>query len=805
MPSIPRPTRPGPRSAVLLVAAALVLGAALVTAQDVAGRMNDAASAEAARSAETIVRGTVDPLLTDSTMTQPGGAQGTEIDRLLENLVRPGGLVRIKIWAPDGTVVYSDLPALRGQKFDVDEDLQAALDGAVASDLKRGESDSAENVFDHGLADDLLEVYLPITGADGTVVGAYEIYEDAAPIVARVDATRGAVFLIAGLTATGLMFLLLFAFAGTSRLLTLQNRQLLELTTDLRRREARFRSLVQNSSDAFAVLDADGTIRYESVAVERVLGRPPVEGGERTFEADVHPDDRPHVARAMAYVATSPHAERRFECRAGHTDGTWRTLEVVAKNLLDDPAVDGIVVNHRDVTERKVLEDQLIQQAFHDPLTRLANRALFGDRVAHALRRRRRQRRGVAVLFVDLDDFKTINDGLGHGAGDEVLQEVAMRLRSTLRPGDTVARLGGDEFAFLLEDISDVDDARRVAERVTDALSPPITVERSELTVKASIGIALADDDDVAASDLLRDADAAMYTAKRRSRGGYEVFEPAMHAAAVTRLELEADLRRAIERSEFVLYYQPIVQLGSGAVTGFEALIRWIHPTRGFLPPADFIPVAEQTGLIVPIGRWVLEQACEQARVWAAMSRGRSGVTVSVNLSPRELRETTLVAGVGEILRRTGCDPASIVLEITETSMVEDAESTLGTLHALKALGVRLAIDDFGTGYSSLSYLRRLPVDILKIDRSFVSAAGSGERELALVDAVFRLGRTLGLETIVEGVEDPEQRDRLVRLGCELGQGFLFARPMDGSLATDLLLEGPSGRTTGTDGGRAVA
>ncbi len=774
------------RPAVLVVASVLVLGAAFITADDAAHRVTQAAGIEAARSAETIVRASVDPLLAESTMGDPGGASGSAIDNLLQRLVQPGGIARIKLWSPTGTVLFSDLPEIRGRAFDVDDDLQEALDGGTSSDLKFGTSQAAENAFDVGLPDDYLEIYLPVRASNGTVIGAYEIYEDASSIIDLIEATRRDVFIVAGLAATVLLLMLWGAFNATSRTLASQNGRLVELAADLRAREARFRSLLQNSSDAQAILDADGRVRYESVAVERILGHPAADWEGRGFASVVHDEDRRSVEQALADLASGQGSERRFEARVKHADGTWRMLEAIGRNLLEDPAVAGIVVNHRDITERKVLEAQLTRQAFHDALTGLPNRALFTDRVSHALRRRGRQHRGVVVLFVDLDDFKSINDSLGHQAGDRVLQEVAERLRTTVRPGDTVARLGGDEFAFLLEDVADPADGDQVAERVALALAAPLAVGGVEVALRASVGIAMAADGD-AAADLLRDADTAMYTVKAHGGGAYERFEPAMREAAITRFELGADLRRAIERGEFVLHYQPVVDLRAGTILGFEALVRWQHPTRGLLPPAAFVPAAEATGLIVSIGRWVLEESCRQAHLWQLANHVDPPLTMSANLSARELREPGLVENVAAILQRTGVDPATIVLEITETSMVEDADGAIATLQALKALGVRLAIDDFGTGYSSLSYLRRLPVDVLKLDRSFVVPAGRGDRESALVDAVFRLGRSLGLVTIAEGIEDTEQRDRLISLGCSVGQGYLFARPMAETAAAEFL------------------
>jgi diguanylate cyclase (GGDEF)-like protein/PAS domain S-box-containing protein len=798
-----------------VLSAGLVLGAAVVTAENAAGHVRAAGAREAQRSAEVVVRSSVDLLLTDEAMHEPGGANGQAINALLERLVYDGGLLRIKIWSPDGTILFSDLPELRGATFAVEHDLAEALDGEVEVEFVDGDELAGENASERGIADSVLEVYLPILAPTGEVVAAYEIYEDATPIEALVETTRGDVFLVAVLVAVLLLLLLMIAFTTSSRLLAGKNRRLADLANDLRQREARFRSLVQNSSDAFAVLGADGVVRYESDAVERVLGYEAAGRSGTTFLDLAHTDDREAAEAALAEVVEAPESDRRFDVRLRHADGSWRDVECVAKNLISDSAVGGIVVNYRDVTERRALEDMLVHQAFHDPLTRLANRALFGDRVAHALSRRHRDRRPLIVMFADLDDFKTINDSLGHEAGDQVLIEVARRLQSAIRTGDTVARLGGDEFAFLLEDVVDRADGEQVAERIIEALEGPIRIGNADVVVGASIGIAVGGDRRADASTLLRDADVAMYTAKRRHRGGYVLYEPTMHAAAVARLELEADLRHAIENEDFVVHYQPIVALGDGRITGFEALVRWRHPRRGLISPDQFIPIAEATGLIVPIGRWVIREACRQARAWQTDLHPEPPVTMSVNLSVRELHDPGLVDHVETVLRETGLDASLLVLEITETSMVDDADETLATLHALRALGVRLAVDDFGTGYSSLSYLRRLPIDVLKLDRSLIASSNEAGRDAALVDAVFRLGADLGLQTIVEGVEEPEQRARLVALGCQLGQGFLFARPMDGLAATEALTETLRDSTTTagqapepTDGpasGRAVA
>jgi diguanylate cyclase (GGDEF)-like protein/PAS domain S-box-containing protein len=784
-----------------VLAAGLVLGAAVVTAENAAANVRAAAASEARRSAEVVVRSSVDLLLTDEAMHTPGGDTGQAINALLERLVYDGGLLRIKIWSPDGTILFSDLAELRGSTFAVEHDLAEALEGTVEVEFVRGDELTGENASERGLADRVLEIYLPIQSPTGEVVAAYEIYEDAGPIEVLVSTTRRDVFLVAVLAAALLFLLLMIAFTASSRMVATKNRKLADLANDLRHREARFRSLVQNSSDAFVVLGADGVISYESDAVERVLGYEAKARAGCAFLDLAHVDDRESAQSALEEVADEADSERRFDLRLRHADGSWRNIECVAKNLLGDPAVGGIVVNYRDVTERRALEEMLVHQAFHDPLTRLANRALFGDRVSHALSRRHRDRRPLIVMFADLDDFKTINDSLGHEAGDQVLIEVARRLQSAIRTGDTVARLGGDEFAFLLEDVVDRSDGEQVADRVLEALEGPIRVGNADVVVSASIGIAVGGDRRADASTLLRDADVAMYTAKRRHRGGYVLYEPTMHAAAVARLELESDLRSAIDHEDFTVHYQPIVTLGDGRITGFEALVRWRHPRRGLISPDQFIPIAETTGLIVPIGRWVLREACRQARRWQVDLQPDPPVTMSVNLSVRELHDPGLVDHVAAVLAETGLDPTLLVLEITETSMVEDADEMLATLHALRALGVRLAVDDFGTGYSSLSYLRRLPIDVLKLDRSLVSSSDEAGRDAALVDAVFRLGADLGLQTIVEGVEEPEQRARLVALGCELGQGFLFARPMDGAAATDVLRDATLRGATGSGAG----
>jgi diguanylate cyclase (GGDEF)-like protein len=429
------------------------------------------------------------------------------------------------------------------------------------------------------------------------------------------------------------------------------------------------------------------------------------------------------------------------------------------------------------VTDARMVDDAR-HRAMHDSLTGLPNRALFIDRLAHALASARRRRTGVAVLFLDLDNFKVVNDSLGHTAGDDLLLAVGGRLRETLRRSDTIARFGGDEFGILVEDVEHERDAIRVAEQVAALFVHPFSLDAREHFVSASIGIAISD----AAADkpdtLIRNADAAMYRAKSHGRGGYELFDEIMRARALERLRIESELRAALTRDELRLVYQPIVSLATGAVTGAEALVRWQHPERGELAPAEFITVAEESGLIVRLGEWVLTAACEEAARWAAMRPDGPPLNVSVNLSARQVAESRLAEVVAEALERSGLDPANLVLEITESVLLEDADTPKDTLRAVKDLGVRLVLDDFGTGYSSLGYLKRLPLDGLKIDRQFVAGLGTDSDDTAIVSAVTGMAHGLGLTVIAEGVETEGQRDALRALGCQRAQGYLFWRPV---------------------------
>ncbi len=539
------------------------------------------------------------------------------------------------------------------------------------------------------------------------------------------------------------------------------------------------------------VWDLDTGVQVWSDEMYRIFGYAP-QAFVPTFETflnAVHPDDRVRVG-ATVHRALSARDHYSIDHRILQPDGTSRIVHEQGEVISDEHRPRRMIVAVHDITERKALEERLAHQAYHDALTGLPNRAFFLDRLQSALAHTSQQRRSVAVLFLDLDRFKVINDSLGHEAGDRVLVVVAERLRASLRSGAVAARFGGDEFTILLPEVGDVYEVCRAAERILAAVRAPFALDDGhEASVTSSIGIVLNDDAHPAPADLLRDADVAMYRAKQSGKACYKVFDTSMHAWAVARLDLERDLRQAIARGEMRLYYQPIVRLATRRIVGLEALLRWQHPQRGTILPAEFIPLAEETGLIVPLGRWALRTACRQAATWHRAHPSGDPVAINVNLSATQFQQPNLIAEVADALRATGLDPHHLVLEITESVMMADGESTGATLTKLKALGVRLAIDDFGTGYSSLSYLNRFPVDILKIDRSFVARLGEDGEGASLARAILSLGHGLGLRVIAEGIERGKQAAQLRMLGCELGQGYHFAAPLASEAAGRLLAE----------------
>jgi diguanylate cyclase (GGDEF)-like protein/PAS domain S-box-containing protein len=550
-----------------------------------------------------------------------------------------------------------------------------------------------------------------------------------------------------------------------------------------RANEARFRSLVENASDMILLVGEGGRIRFHTPSAERYFGRD-VDGAPLLDL--VHPDDR-QVAQALVSDAFArPGTTCGAEWRVSPDGEEWQFVEARANAVPGDPHLSGTVLTLRSVHERKVLEERLAYQAFHDPLTRLANRVLFAERLEHALQRARRGSRAVSVIFVDLDDFKNVNDSLGHEAGDELLVELARRVLGCVRVGDTAARLGGDEFAVLVEESGAPETALGVAERLQKAVRVPFGVAGREIVLGASMGIASSGHGETA-GDLLRNADVAMYRAKHGGKGQVVRFEAAMHAAVAERLELEGDVRGALSRGELALVYQPIVALATGRVVGAEALLRWDHPARGRLGPAEFFAVAESAGVMPEIEAWVVEEACRRAGEWPVLDEPGQLPLLSVNVSARLLAGPDLVAMVERAAAASRLPPGRLVLEITEGAAVGDAPNTFRAMRRLRATGVRLALDDFGTGYSSLGYLGQMPVDVLKLDKRFVDGVAGGVDGHLLTRGILDLARALGKLVVAEGIERPEQAARLREHGCTLGQGFLFSRPVEADALRALL------------------
>ena len=545
-------------------------------------------------------------------------------------------------------------------------------------------------------------------------------------------------------------------------------------TDNLKSSEARFRSLVQNSSDVITLLDEQGRISYVSPAVEKLLG---YESGtllNTTLWRVIHTEDLNTANSTFQQLLRTDFGQELLGTRWKHTDGSYRYMETILSNQLADPHVKAVVLNTRDVTERKDLEDKLRHQAHHDPLSGLSNRTLFKDRVAASLAHHRSDRGSLAVLFLDLDDFKHVNDSLGHAAGDSLLLAVAGRLQECVGPSDTVARFGGDEFAILLDSIADDAYPIAVAERILGAFRLPLRAGGIEMTAAFSIGIAISTPKSQDPEEFLRNADVAMYRAKGRGKRTYEVFEISMHAAALERLEMENDLRLAIEREELMVEYQPIVQLDTEQVYGVEALVRWRHPIKGMIQPDRFIPLAEETGMIGAIGAWVLEHSCNEVRAWDLAFPDRQ-LRLGVNLSVRQLQRRNIVNEIRQVLKRTGLAADRLTLEITESAVIREGEEAAAVLQRLRTAGIKVAIDDFGTGYSSLSYLARFPIDVIKIDKAFVKASGRGAKNSALLRAIVGLGHSLGVEIVAEGIETRQQAKILQPLGCR-GQGYYFSR-----------------------------
>jgi len=554
---------------------------------------------------------------------------------------------------------------------------------------------------------------------------------------------------------------------------------------ELEHREQRFRALVEKSWSGVALLNSDLAFCYSGASTERLLGYTEDDLAGTSFLAYTHPREREALRELLGALAAGSAQESQAELRFRHHSGVWIWLEAFAQNMLHEPSVGAIVLNYRDVTQRKATEKQLEYQAYYDALTGLPNRLLFRDRVVNAIAQAQRNRRGVAVMYLDLDHFKLVNDGLGHSLGDALLSEVAARLQGCVRASDTISRLGGDEFTILLIDTSSSEAIAGVARKILQSFSHPFRVEGHELFVTASIGISIFPGDGEEVETLLKCADSAMYRAKELGRNQAQMFTASMNERYGRRLALEQSLHHALERDELVLHYQPIFDRNRKKIVALEALVRWNHPERGLVQPTEFIGLAEETGLIVAIGEWVLRRVCHDSRDWRAA--GLPPMRIGVNISAPQFQQLSFALVVGSILREYGCDPALLELEITETVAVQNIETTTIAMRELKELGIRIAIDDFGTGQSSLVYLKRFPIDTVKIDRAFVRDVTTDESAAAIVSYVINLAHSLRLAVVAEGVETEEQWSFLKLNACDQMQGFLFSQPLPADEAEEFM------------------
>jgi PAS domain S-box-containing protein len=574
---------------------------------------------------------------------------------------------------------------------------------------------------------------------------------------------------------------------------------------ELAERKRLFELITENAADMIAVINREGRRLYNSPAYQKILGYTPEELAATPSIEQVHPDDRARLIEASEKAYLTGRGER-LEYRIRHRDGSWRVFESTSNTIAGKTGeAEGLVIVNRDITDRKRAEALLERHAFYDELTQLPNRALFLDRLQRAIvLSQRRSDFRFAVLFIDVDEFKMFNDSLGQSVGDEVLIHLARRLKKALSDHDTLcgvraakngqsptgestlARPGGDEFLVLAEDVRDPSDAIRISDLIRQRLSHPFEIKGNEIVVSASIGIAFSADTYAQANDVLRDAEIAMYRAKQGGKASCEVFDSAMHSDAIKRLQLEADLRKALQLNEFCAHYQPLVSLETSQIVGFEVLSRWQRP-QGLIMPGEFIQVADETGIILPLNRKLLHDACIQLRQWNQQFPSPVPLVISANITAKQFVQTDLAAQIGEILEQTGTDPSCIHLEITENIAMADVERSAVVLSELKALGVRLSIDDFGTGYSSLSRLQKFPVDVMKIDRGFVAEMDRDSETHEIVRIIVMLAKNLGMKVVAEGIERTEQIALLKQMGCELGQGYLFSKPVDAEATWQLL------------------
>jgi diguanylate cyclase (GGDEF)-like protein/PAS domain S-box-containing protein len=553
--------------------------------------------------------------------------------------------------------------------------------------------------------------------------------------------------------------------------------------------EERYRVLVENANDIIFTIDLEGNFTSINKAGENLTGYILKPWEKLSFFTVIAPEYHNLAEQMMWQKLSKKRGRTTYEIEVVTIEQKRLALEVNSQLIFQDGKPAGIQGIARDVTERKWAENQMRHNALHDALTGLPNRALFLNHLEISIERRKRRRSAsrFAVLFLDIDRFKVINDGLGHLVGDKLLVEVADRLKNCLRADDVVARFGGDEFTVLLSEINSLDYVEEIAERILAEISRPFAIEEHEIFTSTSIGIALSEDVYKKPEELLRDADTAMYRAKNAGKARYQIFDQTMHVRAANLLKTETSLRRALEREEFEIHYQPIVRLRDRRITGFESLLRWRHPERGLIPPAEFIPLAEENGFIIPIGQWVLRESCRQIKHWHEEIEGAENICISVNLSVKQLARHGLIKNVSHILNETKIEPRCLNLEITESAIMENSEAAKKLLRRLKDLGVWLTTDDFGTGYSSLSYLHRFPIDCLKIDRSFVWGMTSQNHNLEIVKTILTLAQTLNMDVVAEGVENEAQIEPLKRFGCEYAQGYLFSKPLVAADAEKLL------------------
>lgn len=611
----------------------------------------------------------------------------------------------------------------------------------------------------------------------------------AAGIIAKLTAVFNIYVLFAVAPIIAIIYFTYWSYLRQVETKVLQIEQSKRHVAQLQESEARFRNAFDYAAIGMALVDTKGRWLEVNRSLCEITGYSEHELLKSDFQSITHPDDLSNVEVQFKQILEGrmpvSHLEKRFVHKRGYN--VWVQWGISRAGDRGSQ-MGGLIFQFQDITDRKHAEEQLLYDAFHDGLTGLPNRALFLDHLKLAIERsKRNMSRSFAVLFLDFDRFKIINDSLGHTIGDQLLIVFARRLEASLRPGDTIARLGGDEFTVLLDDISNPEEAAEIANRIQRSLESPFKLGRHEIFTSVSIGIAYSDLGYEYADDMLRDADTAMYRAKARGTSSQEVFQQAMHTQALNRFQIETDLRHAIDRNELFVQYQPILELSTGKLSGFEALLRWKHPEQGLIPPNVFIPVAEETGLIIQIGRWVLQEACSQMRAWQIKYPESFPLQMSVNLSGKQFMQTNLIEQIKIILKQTGLNPQYLKLEITESVVMENVEATIAVLKQIRALGIELSIDDFGTGYSSLSYLHRFPLSTLKIDRSFVMSMISNNENKEIVRTIVMLAHTLGMDIVAEGVETEKQLEILLALKCKYGQGYLFSKPVDSDIASALI------------------